>query len=252
MKLTKSFSFENALHFAKLSELAYEKSEETFKKETKPMGYKNIKYFDVYGAQCYGLEADEHVVLTFRGTEANTKNDVFADLNILLRPDYDGLQKGRVHSGFRDEVDTLWIPITEWLETKGTKQIYTCGHSLGGAMSGIAASRLPGAICYNYGCPRIGTNKWKKAFEKGHKMFRFVNDRDIVPRIPPTWMRYRHTGDLFFIDKKGKIIKNPNKFKQFRIGLASMCMNPLRITEGISDHSMTDYVKFIRDWVQRK
>ena len=252
MNITKDFSYTNASHFARLSELAYEKSEDVFKRITKPYGYKNVKYFDKSGAQCYGLEHDDYIVLSFRGTEPETENDVKADLNIFHVKDKNGIKIGQVHRGFRDEVDTLWSDITSWLEEKAGKQIYTCGHSLGGAMSGIAASRLDGAICYNYGCPRIGTNKWRKAFDKEHKMYRFVNDRDIVPRIPPRWMRYKHAGELHFIDKNGKIKKNPNPFQQFKIGLLNICKNPLRITEGIPDHNMGDYRKFIENWCNKK
>jgi triacylglycerol lipase len=252
MTIIPGFSYTNAAHFAKLSELAYEKSEDTFKKTTRPYGYKDIKYFDQSGAQCYGLEHDDYVVLSFRGTEPTTRNDVPADLNIIHGKDKNGITTGSVHCGFRDEVDTLWPDITEWLEEKGDQQIYTCGHSLGGAMSGIAASRLDGAICYNYGCPRIGTNKWRKSFDKEHKMYRFVNDRDIVPRIPPRWMRYKHAGELHFIDKNGNIKKNPNPLRQLGIGLCNMCKNPLRIAQGIPDHNMGDYREFIENWCNKK
>lgn len=236
--ITPGFSYENASHFATLSQLAYEKSESVFKDKVQPFGYKDVKYFDKSGAQCYGLEHNDYIVLSFRGTEPETENDVKADLNVFHVKD----KNGRVHRGFRDEVDTLWPDITTWLKEKDDKQIYTCGHSLGGAMSGIAASRLEGAICYNYGCPRIGTNKWRKAFDKEHKMYRFVNDRDIVPRVPPRWLSYKHAGELHFIDENGTIKKNP---KQFKFGI---CKNPFRIKECISDHDMGDYRRLIEKW----
>lgn len=245
------FSYTNASHFAKLSQLAYEKDENKFKRAVKPYGYKNITYFDKDGAQCYGLEGEDFVVLTFRGTEPTTANDVKADLNILHKMDSLGITKGSVHRGFLDEVNTLWPDITSWLEGTGNKRVYTCGHSLGAAMSGIAASRIEGATCYNYGCPRIGTGPWGKEFNKTNKMYRFVNDRDIVPRIPPRMMRYRHCGELHHIGKNGKITKNPNPFNQLKIGLWNMCKNPFRITEGIPDHDMGDYCRHIDNWIER-
>ena len=49
-----SFSYTNAAHFAKLSQLAYEKDVNKFKNAIKPFGYKNVTYFDKDGAQCYG------------------------------------------------------------------------------------------------------------------------------------------------------------------------------------------------------
>lgn len=247
-----SFSYTNAAHFAKLSQLAYEKDVNKFKNAIKPFGYKNVTYFDKDGAQCYGLENEDYVVLTFRGTEPTTANDVKADLNILHDTDLLGISKGRVHRGFLDEVNTLWPDITSWLAETGDKRVYTCGHSLGAAMSGIAASRIEGATSYNYGCPRIGTGAWKKEFDKTHKMYRFVNDRDIVPRIPPRMMRYRHCGELHHIGKNGRITKNPNPFNQFKMGLWNMCKNPFRITQGIPDHDMGDYCHHIENWSEVK
>ena len=247
MVVTGEFSFQNASHFAKLSELAYEKAEDKVRSESRKFGYKSVKYFDKDGAQCYGFEHDNYLVLSFRGTEPTTANDVKADLNILHCEDLP--RPGRVHRGFKSEVDTLWPDIDKWLKTKNKTKVYTCGHSLGGAMSGIAATRIEGSICYNYGCPRIGNDKWRRAFNESHKMYRFVNDRDIVPRIPPKWMRYKHAGELFHINKTGdKITKNPNPWNQFKAGVMNMCRNPLRITQGIQDHDMADYCKFIENW----
>ena len=89
MNIGENFSYTNASHFAKLSQLAYEKDEKKFKNAVKPYGYKNVRYFDKEGAQCYGLENNDFVVLTFRGTEPTTANDVKADLNILHGIDTD-------------------------------------------------------------------------------------------------------------------------------------------------------------------
>lgn len=251
MKLTKTFSYDNGAHFALLSEMAYKKSEKEFRKEIQNRGYNyDVKYFDIDGAQCYGLTDSDSIIFAFRGTEPDTFNDVQADLKVFpVKDGPEGLD-ARIHRGFKDEVDTLWKPITKWLKENGkNKQVYTCGHSLGGAMSGICASRIDGSICYNYGCPRIGTNKWGKLFNKNHTMYRFVNDRDIVPRIPPAWMRYKHVGDLFHINKDGnKITKNPGPWNQFKTGCMNMVKNPLRITQGVSDHDMSEYRRYIENW----
>lgn len=244
MKLTRSFSFENALHLANLSQLVYEKSDDDIKEKC---GYKNIKHFNTYGgagAHCYGFENNDHIILSFRGTEPTSFKDIKTNLNMIPGKDYDGLDKGKIHTGFRDDIDTIWEDILDWLKTKSKKQIYTCGHSLGGAMSGIAASRLKGSICYNYGCPRIGNEKWTKEFNKNSVMYRFVNNSDIVPKMPPIWMRYKHTGDLFFINKDGKIRKNPSSFEKIQ--------NLCKLSEGINNHAMIDYCSSIKDWVEKK
>ena len=139
------FSYKNALHFAEISNLAYQE-EKQFKKTASAMGYKNVKYFNVDGAQAYGMSKEDYIVLAFRGTEPNQWNDVKADLNALHVKNE--LGKGRVHKGFKCEVDDIWKQIETWISKRKIKHAYTCGHSLGGAMSTIACSRLPeGSVC---------------------------------------------------------------------------------------------------------
>ena len=68
------FSYKNALHFAEISNLAYQE-EKQFKKTASAMGYKNVKYFDIDGAQAYGMSKEDYIVLAFRGTEPTQFND---------------------------------------------------------------------------------------------------------------------------------------------------------------------------------
>ena len=104
MALTNKFSYENALECANLSNLAYQE-EKAFKKAASAMGYKNVKYFNVDGAQAYGMAKEDYIVLAFRGTEPTQFNDIKADLNALhVRNE---LGKGRVHKGFKKEVDDI-------------------------------------------------------------------------------------------------------------------------------------------------
>ena len=171
------FSYANALHFAELANLAYQE-EKQFKKTASAMGYKSVKYFNIDGAQAYGMAKEDYIVLAFRGTEPTQFNDIKADLNALhVRNE---LGSGRVHKGFKHEVDDIWEQIEEWVAKRKFKQAYTCGHSLGGAMSTIACSRLPeGTTCYNYGSPRVGTPSWATEFNKKYTLHRFVNNNDL-------------------------------------------------------------------------
>ena len=156
MDVKKQFSYRTAEHFAEISNLAYQE-EKVFKKTASAMGYKNVKYFDVDGAQAYGMGKKDYIVLAFRGTEPTQFNDIKADLNALhVRNE---LGAGRVHKGFKREVDDIWEQIEVWIAKRKFTQAYTCGHSLGGAMSTIACSRLPeGTVCYNFGSPRVAVS----------------------------------------------------------------------------------------------
>ena len=112
MALTNEFSYANALECANLSSLAY-KNEKDFKEAATALGYKNIKFFNVDGAQAYGMSQGDYIVLAFRGTEPTQFNDVKADLNALHVKNE--LGHGRVHKGFKKEVDDIWNQIEEWI-----------------------------------------------------------------------------------------------------------------------------------------
>ena len=246
MALTNKFSYANALECANLSNLAY-REEKEFKTAAKALGYKNIKYFNIAGAQAYGMSKDNYIVLAFRGTEPTQFNDIKADLNALhVRNE---LGKGRVHKGFKNEVDELWIQIEEWIAKRKFTQVYTCGHSLGGAMSTIACSRLPeGSICYNYGSPRVGTRSWVKEFNSKFVMHRFVNNNDIVPRVPPSFLFYKHAGELHYINTYGNI-RNATiwqKLKDRSRGYWA-ALKKREFFDSIYDHEMSRYIKRISD-----
>lgn len=244
MALTNKFSYENALECANLSNLAYQE-EKAFKKAASAMGYKNIRFFNIDGAQAYGMNKNDYVVLAFRGTEPTQFNDIKADLNALhVRNE---LGAGRVHKGFKSEVDELWDQIEAWLAKRKFTQVYTCGHSLGGAMSTIACSRLPeGTICYNYGSPRVGTRSWVKEFNSKFTCHRFVNNNDIVPRVPPSFLFYRHAGELHYINTYGNI-RNATAWQRFKDRFRGYraAFRKRQWFDSILDHSMPGYVERI-------
>lgn len=199
---THEFSYDKAVHFAKLSQLAYAEPDAA-DPMARAMGYTEVKFFDNDGAEAYGLAREDVVVIAFRGTQPTQFNDIKADLK--TRKEYDAFGC-RVHRGFKCEVDDIWEEIQKWLATQKFKQVYTTGHSLGGAMSTIAATRLPkGTIVYNYGSPRVGTGEFAARFDEKYTMHRFVNNNDIVPRVPFMLMGYRHAGELHYINTYGNI-----------------------------------------------
>lgn len=241
MALQSEFSYANALECANLSSLAYKK-EKDFKEAVTALGYKNIKFFNVDGAQAYGMSQGDYIIIAFRGTEPNEFNDVKADLNAMHVKNE--LGKGRVHKGFKKEVDDIWEQIEEWIAKRKFKQVYTTGHSLGGAMSTIACSRLPeGTICYNFGAPRVGTNSWVKEFNSKFKMYRFVNNNDIVPRVPPAFLFYRHAGELHYINTYGQVRNSSvwqrlkDRFRGYR-----MAWKKRKWFDSIEDHNMSNYI----------
>ena len=83
------------------------------------------------------------------------------------------------------------------------RKIWMTGHSLGAALATLAADRYGNVQgVYTFGSPRVGDGAFKKNFEV--EAYRIVNNKDIVTRVPPPG-RYKHVGDIKFIDADGNI-----------------------------------------------
>ena len=82
------------------------------------------------------------------------------------------------------------------------------GHNLGGAIATIAAAHWSGSFpiraIYTYGQPAVGRGKFPEFMRTTYpsNFFRFVNDDDVVPRVPPA---YWHVGRLIWFDAKGRV-----------------------------------------------
>lgn len=227
-------NLEKANKFAKLANMAY--LDEEGKKGYKLLNYSGHKFLDIDGAQCHIVWNKEEIVICFRGTEPDELTDVLADLNAIPRK---SMTDGWVHSGFRGELDKLWDSILEVYNKQKDLPLYICGHSLGAAMATIATSRLPETIeLYTFGSPRVGTRSFVKNIKTPH--YRFVNNNDVVTKVPLFLMGYKHHGNLVYINHYGKIRKMTawqrikDKFRGYRDG----------ILDGAKDHSMTNYVNY--------
>ena len=223
---------------ARLAELAYLDGKEA-KNKMKALGYTGHKFFEKDGAQCHAVWNKEEYVLAFRGTEPSEISDVLADLNAIPRG---AMTHGLVHSGFRNECDKLWDAIVAH-HGKGhqEKKLWITGHSLGAAMATIATSRFEETQkveqLTTFGSPRVGTRKFVKNIETKH--MRFVNNNDIVTKVPLFIMGYKHHGELKYINFYGNVRKlTPwqmlkDRWRGWRSGLL----------DGAKDHGMDNYVR---------
>ncbi len=125
------------------------------------LGYTKTKLIDRKGAECLFLENSERIVLAFRGTEPKEFSDIKADLKAWKRTSETW---GMVHAGFYDYLERIWDTVENHINygKREEKELYICGHSLGGAMATLAASRLGDRVvaCYTYGSPRVGGRDW--------------------------------------------------------------------------------------------
>jgi triacylglycerol lipase len=215
------------------------------------LGLSLESFADRDGAQAYIFGNETDIVVAFRGTEPDDWNDVKADVNALTVL---AETAGRVHRGFKREVDDLW-PELERIVAADTRTLWFTGHSLGGAMATISAGRCflshipatPKAV-YTFGSPRVGTKRYINNVSVD--LTRWVNNNDIVPRVPPTWLGYRHTGSRIYINTYGKV-RNMTKRQRVKDRWRGFFKG---LKEGkvdhFSDHAIAGYVAHIADAVE--
>ena len=165
------------------------------------IGFSQGKFFDRSGSQAYWFQSEYDSVVVFRGTEADDWNDIKADANAIAAL---AETVGKVHSGFKGEVDEIWPLIEKELEAN-TKPLWFCGHSLGGALATICGGRcvlsyikIEPAGVYTFGSPRVGCRRYVNHVPLLH--YRWVNNNDIVTRVPPVLLGYRHSGTEQYLD----------------------------------------------------
>lgn len=242
---------EQAYLFARLSRLAY-KDLDQVEEEFAQLGF-NARFFDINGSQAYLLTNAHDLVVVCRGTQPTEFTDIAADLDARMVPSSTGI--GHVHSGFKRSVDNIWPELENQLREYGkTKTIWCTGHSLGAAMATLLAYRLqrtedcpnPGAL-FTYGSPRVGNKKYVQQIQSiGLLHFRFVNNADIVARVP-VWP-YRHFGGHYYMNHWGNLRAPTNwqvikdVWRGFVVGLGRREIN------FFSNHSIDRYENNLLKW----
>ena len=177
-------SWKNFTIMAKASMYAY-KDLNSFKKEFHPEAI----LFDRDGTQVYCWIDNNIACVAFRGTEPTAWSDIKADLKIRKVK----VPTGFVHRGFKDALDEVWEDVAKWLTEAKRQDVFFTGHSLGGALATLAASRWNtiDTHLYTYGSPRVGGRKFIKSFLSSNR-YRFRNNNDIVTRVPFEILGYKH------------------------------------------------------------
>lgn len=214
-------------------------------------GFPDVTFYDRDGSQAYRFRNEFDCVIACRGTEPNEWNDIKADANAASVV---AETVGRVHRGFKQEVDDLW-PMIETALLDNEHKLYFCGHSLGGAMATISAGRcflshIPSnpEELFTFGSPRVGDKNYINHVKLDH--YRYVNNNDIVTRVPPILLGYRHCGDEVYLDRNGRIrklglvSKRRDKWRGFLRGLGKWKI------DHFSDHSIHRYIESILKAVQ--
>lgn len=230
---------------AQMAHIAYMGQQEAFK-EYKKLGYKEHAFISDNGAQCHVVWNKKEFVICFRGTEPKEFSDIKADLNAI--PDRAQIG-GWVHNGFQEELNKVWDELQFLFKHAEGKKFFITGHSLGGAMATVAASRLSNVVdaLYTYGSPRVGTRGFVKKF-KNIPHYRHVNNNDIVPKVPFAFLGYVHHCPPRYINYYGNIrsctywqrVKDQwrGRWQALKKGMPF---------DGAYDHGMDYYVKYTKE-----
>ncbi|MEM6654244.1 MAG: lipase family protein [Planctomycetota bacterium] len=236
---------EKSLLFAELSRASYFTRAEAGA-ITSAIGLPEVRFYDRDGAQAYLFGNETDAVIACRGTEPHEWNDIQADLDAATDL---AETVGRVHRGFKREVDDLW-PCLEQALVSNERTLWFTGHSLGGAMTAICAGRCklshiastPQAV-FTYGAPRVGNKRYVNHVRLQY--YRWVNNNDIVPRVPPRWLGYRHAGEEIYLDRNGRI-KNIHGVLRARDRFWGFLRSLRRWRiDHFSDHLMGEYIDAI-------
>ena len=215
------FSVENAVLLAEAASTAY-KNKLACQQWAGQNGFAECEMFSGRGTlipcdtQGFVARNATDIVVAFRGTEPRQRLDWLADARFIPRDWAHG--PGHVHEGFKDALQAVWSDpvqtsetLPQWLLAHNGRNVWITGHSLGGALAELCAARalsanLPVHGVYTFGQPRVGDEVFAMALHTalGSRTCRFINDRDIVPRVPLFTMKFRHYGGEVFFDHQGK------------------------------------------------
>jgi predicted lipase len=201
------FKLDNAKAMMWLSQLAYETASESkvdnilaALKLTKLGFIRNDSLTGLPPHSACAVIAEGHgaTFVTFAGSDPGKPQDWITDFEAMPSPD-------DLHSGFKKAVETVWPAIQTALAKRAApaQPLFFTGHSLGGALAILAASRAPlepnvkKVVVYTFGSPRTGGDEFFVDYTKrlGDSTFRLIHGTDIVPTVPLTLLHvYRHVG----------------------------------------------------------
>jgi triacylglycerol lipase len=258
---TTIYNGENALLLADCAKLAYKEKESIEQVIRDQLQFNNFEFFDNNGTQAFIAGNDNMIIIAFRGTEMKVK-DFLADAKLKLEPG----PKGKVHRGFHGALHEVWgeslgdKDMRQCIEKFQDKQqsIWFCGHSLGAALATLAAAeyvltdKKTANGVYTIGQPRVGNFTFASAFdvELAKQCFRFVNNNDVVTRIPlpSPILQYTHVGRQLYINSDGILQASIPFWKKVWDQWRGIVDDFGDIGfDALADHSSEDYVSLIKD-----
>ncbi|MEU9036380.1 lipase family protein [Streptomyces sp. NPDC048352] len=252
------YSIGHALGMARAAELAY-KDERTVEATAREWGFDRVRHhhttfkapFPLEDTQAYTMASPQMVVTAFRGTQPVEMRDWLSD---TTTPPWPGPGRtGFVHYGFGEALDGAWPHIRAAIDEfrDNDQTLWFTGHSLGGALAMLAAARLhfeePNLTAdgvYTFGQPRTCDRTLARAYDSAftRRMYRFVNNNDVVPQLPPEPV-FHHVDALRYIDSSGTVhdrMPVVGGLLDRAKGATADMLAPA--SDGVRDHLMDKYI----------
>ena len=255
------FNWRSALATVLASQLSYSGAPTVRERALNDWGLASCDFFDEADTQGFVATTADVALVAFRGSESF--NDWLGNLDVasIDRP------YGHVHRGFYKDFRV----VQDWLFGKLSQlnkgRIVVTGHSLGGALATVFAAEAPTSLpvrwIHTFGQPRVGIGSDYTSFLKGRygsHFVRFVNENDIVPRVPPF---FEHVGRLEHfvagsVEESAESLArstepralSPAEFEQLKSRLRTCPGDDRASAEGIipsvADHAIARYVEKVK------
>ena len=200
--------WEQAGLFAEASRQSYDLPGKISQWVVSNIGSADIQHIHEKNTHGFIVETQDRTIISFRGSKG--LRNWIGNMDALHKE----VPYGAVHSGFfkafkvvQDQVFLALIRARE-----ANRPVVLTGHSLGGALATLTAAYAqyeigptPIEAIYTYGMPKF-CDPQAAAYTDGFfgdRIFRFVNNKDIVTRIPPG---SHHVGECYWFDENGKFI----------------------------------------------
>lgn len=248
----KGYDANNALCLACAANLAY-MDETDIAPVTKSWGFSQFRFFDHKETQAFVCGNAKTILVAFRGTEPDKLEDWVSDVRFHKIKG----SVGKVHLGFSRALNKVWPDVRDYVDTIRTKnqKLWFTGHSLGAALATLAAARtrlvegVPVQGLYTFGHPRTGDKEFAHGLDSAlpGSIYRFVNNNDVVPRVPLRKMGFKHVGRFVYFKSNGKVTIRISVW-QLRLDRVKGRISDLGKpgTDGVKDHDMNRYVRLVR------
>ena len=239
----------NAWWLAEASWLAYSHDPAAIAQVYRDRTGLQCELIEVKGAECTVAFGDRFAIVAFRGTQSGDWSDLLDDACFVAVP----WEVGHVHQGFARRLANISADLERALARLAPScRLWFTGHSLGAAAATLAAfhyrARTDGV--YTFGSPLVGNSVFAGTFggALSLKSTRYVNDHDMVTRVPPEPFAlphglYTHVDHGRWINQDGQIGTTRPSVTQFVrdiFGRANVGLDLIEMHQRGFGHSLPD------------